>query len=458
MTPTLWSSAALYRAVWRWHFYAGLFCAPFLLILAVTGAIYLFNDELNDLIYPEQRLVALSQASVPLSAMTAAAAAAFPGGVVTRIDTPTAPGRSAQVFVTPKAGEPMRVFVDPGTGRVLGSYIYTHTLVGFADVAHGSLMLGAFGNGVLELAACWGFILTVTGLYLWWPRSGKGGVFLPRWGLRGRAFWKEWHAAIGLWTGALVLFLILTGLPWAHVWGDLLRAGTNLAGIGYPTSHRGHGAPVASTPTVKQETQGAAPWTLEAAPAPQSDLHAHHATATPANGNMQPISIDRVGAVLADHGMASPYRLSLPKDAAGAFIALVYPDQPEGQRTLYIDQYSGAVMDDVGYGDYGPAAKVVELGVQIHMGNYFGRLNQILMLLPCIGIVVLCLSGPYMWWRRRPKGQVGAPRALARPAPGVVVAIILGLAVVFPLAGASLLVVMAGDLILRRLRLKARPA
>lgn len=156
--------------------------------------------------------------------------------------------------------------------------------------------------------------------------------------------------------------------------------------------------------------------------------------------------------------MASPYRLSLPKDAGGAYIALVYPDQPEGQRTLYIDQYSGAVIDDVGYGDYGIAAKAVELGVQIHMGNYFGRLNQILMLLPCIGIVLLCLTGPYMWWRRRPKGQTGAPRALVAPAPRVLVAIMLGLSVVFPLVGASLLVVLGGDLILRRLLPKARPA
>ncbi len=41
----------LYRAVWRWHFYAGLLVIPFLLNLAFTGGLYLFKDELNDLIY-----------------------------------------------------------------------------------------------------------------------------------------------------------------------------------------------------------------------------------------------------------------------------------------------------------------------------------------------------------------------------------------------------------------------
>jgi hypothetical protein len=38
---------ALYRAVWRWHFYAGLLVIPFLMALAITGCIYLFDDEIN---------------------------------------------------------------------------------------------------------------------------------------------------------------------------------------------------------------------------------------------------------------------------------------------------------------------------------------------------------------------------------------------------------------------------
>lgn len=32
----------LYRAVWRWHFYAGIIFAPFIILLAITGIIYLF--------------------------------------------------------------------------------------------------------------------------------------------------------------------------------------------------------------------------------------------------------------------------------------------------------------------------------------------------------------------------------------------------------------------------------
>jgi uncharacterized iron-regulated membrane protein len=31
----------LHAAVWRWHFYAGLYVAPFLIILACTGLVML---------------------------------------------------------------------------------------------------------------------------------------------------------------------------------------------------------------------------------------------------------------------------------------------------------------------------------------------------------------------------------------------------------------------------------
>ncbi|MGH8905718.1 MAG: hypothetical protein ACRD0K_04205 [Egibacteraceae bacterium] len=33
----------LYRAVWRWHFYAAAFVIPVLVMLAVTGMIHLFR-------------------------------------------------------------------------------------------------------------------------------------------------------------------------------------------------------------------------------------------------------------------------------------------------------------------------------------------------------------------------------------------------------------------------------
>lgn len=442
---------ALYRSIWRWHFYAGLVVAPFMLILAVTGAIYLFNDEINDALYPELRFVDPVERPVPLSRMIESALAAVPGGRATRLDTPRAPDRSVEVFVSAADGAPVRVNVDPGSGRVLGLYTYEDTLVGIADRLHGSLMLGVYGDAFVELVACWGFILTVTGLYLWWPRGRRRFVdmLLPLWNARRRHFWKSVHGAIGLWTAALIMFLIITGLPWAEVWGDLLRRGAALVSAGYPQAFRGYTS--LTSETIEQATNGAGPWTLNKEPGPQSSLHIgqHGAPAPLAPPAPHGIGIDRVGEILTREGMLPPYRLNFPKSATGVYAVFVYPDRPQGQRSIYIDQYSGRVIGDVGYADYGPVAKAVELGVQLHMGNYFGFSNQIVLLVPCIGIIVLALTGPYMWWRRRPKGAFGAPPALGDPRPRTVALIAAGLAIVFPLAGASLLVVLIADLTMR---------
>lgn len=441
------STPATYRSVWRWHFYAGLIVAPFMLILSVTGAIYLFNDEINDALHAEKRIVPPHETTLPLSRLVAAAEASAPGGKATRIDTWEAFDRSAQVFVTAGDGTDLRVFVDPGTGAALGSYVYERTLVGFADRFHGSLMLGKLGDGIVELAACWGVVLLVTGLYLWWPRGVRGfaEALTPRLRAKGRPFWKSLHAATGAWTALVILFLILTGLPWANVWGTLLRAGADAAGVGYPTSHRNHGAAPAST--MKQAT-GEAPWTLENAPMPTSEDHAAHhggeASVSP-GAAARPIGVDRAADVLAAAGMTHPYRLSLPSGPTGVYSAYTYPDRPQGQRTAQIDQYSGRVVSDVGFADYGPVAKAVELGVQLHMGNYFGLANQIVMLLACVGAAALSVTGPIMWWRRRPKGALGAPRTLEPARLRTVALITVALGAAFPLAGGSLLVALAFD-------------
>ncbi len=39
MMPTPAPSGGWYRRVWRWHFFASLFCLPLILSLAVTGAL-----------------------------------------------------------------------------------------------------------------------------------------------------------------------------------------------------------------------------------------------------------------------------------------------------------------------------------------------------------------------------------------------------------------------------------
>ncbi|WP_284455278.1 PepSY-associated TM helix domain-containing protein [Alloalcanivorax xenomutans] len=431
-----------YATVWRWHFYAGLFTAPFLLILAITGALYLFNDELNDLIYPQLRFAPSGDAVLPAGDLVAAVREAYPRDTVTRIDMPVSPGRTAMAFVTPEQGEPLRVFVDPGDGTILGDVIYARTLVGFADVMHGSLLLGRGGDALVELAASWALVLVITGLYLWWPRGRRSRAFRFDRRTRGRKRWREVHRLVGVYTAVMIVFLIITGLPWASFWGDrVLSPVSNALELGYPPQLRHHGGGEASAAPVKTmvDTLGDAPWALQQAPLPH--VHHHHGEH---GGELDTstAAINRVHDILAGQGLPYGYRLSIPSDAGDPYSAYTYPDRPQGQRTLHVDSGGHRLLVNVGFDDYGAIAKAVELGVALHMGNYFGRANQIVMLLTCVAIVALVITGVVMWWRRRPAGGLGAPDS-----PPIRkrywLAITLTLLALLPLAGLSLLLVLA---------------
>ena len=43
--------SGLFRAVWRWHFFASFVVVPILLVLAITGLIYLFRFQLEPLLH-----------------------------------------------------------------------------------------------------------------------------------------------------------------------------------------------------------------------------------------------------------------------------------------------------------------------------------------------------------------------------------------------------------------------
>lgn len=440
------NDARLHRTIFRLHFYAGLIVAPFVLILSLTGAIYLFVTEIQDLAHPSWRFAHAAGQHLPPERLVRSALLAFPGSKPTRVDLPTTPDRTAVVFLTLQEGAPLRVYVDPVSGDALGSFVYENTLIGFADRMHGSLMLGENGDVLVEIASCWAIVLIVTGLYLWWPRTSNKvfGVFIPR--LRqGRLFWREIHAVGGIWVSGLLLFLIITGLPWATQWGGNLNRMMAGAGIGYPASYRAHvnhNVTAASAPqrTLAETTPGI-PWTLEQAPAPHS-LHA----------GMTPIDVGHAARIFAQEGLTTGYRLIYPRDEHDVFTAFTYPDQPEGQRTIHLDQYTGTVLNDVGFADYGIGAKSVEWGVQLHMGNYFGVPNQILMLLAALGGVVLSVTGPIMWLKRRKIG-LGAPEPIGTSGVVWSVALLLiVLGVMFPGLGVTALCIFLIErLVLRRI-------
>lgn len=450
-----------YRLFWRWHLYAGLFVAPFLVMLAVTGAIYLFNDEINDALYPQMRLApAPWTARAPLGRMIDGAESTAPGAIATRIDVPADTRRAAQVHLALPAGQTRIAFVNPADASLLGVLDPARTLVGMADRLHGSLMIGEPGSYVVELAACWAVLLILSGLYLGWPRGGGHRwwhALVPDVHARERALLKSLHVAVGAWVSLLVLFLIFTGPPWASFWGGWIRGGAELIGEGYPAVYRRY-APATQPATVIGDGFIDVPWTLQQAPLPPAPPpatsaahHDHHGTTSAAAGAARLWTDAGLERAYAHAHAAMPgeeLRMFLPGGARSSLMTYTYPARPQQQVTWHFGG-DGALLVSTGFVDYGRVAQAIELGVQLHMGNYFGRANQIVMLLACIGVVVMVVSGVLMWWKRRPGGRIGAPRVQRPPPRWALLVLLLMSAAVLPLLAISLVAVLVFDTWLR---------
>lgn len=445
---------ALYRLVWRWHFFAGLICLPVLVIMAVTGALYLFRDEISDSAYASRLLppASLEQSALPLGTVVERVLATHPGALH-EIGLPQEAGRSLTLVMTPQGGERSVLHVDPTDASVLGLREEASLWDVFVKKLHSGSLFGRWANIVVEIIAGWCIVLIVSGTYLWWPRGRKGGVLSVRGSPQGRTWWRDLHAVTGAIAGAVILFLALTGMPWTEIWGPQFRAVTNYFGLGMPV-HVWAAVPQSTLPI---DAHGEVSWTFKNAPVPASSMpqgdHSHQGhgatqakSAMPAQwGLASPaIGIDRAVQAFREAGLENGYRLRLPSGGMGAYSALYFPPQVSGQRVVHLDQYSGRVLVDVGFADYGAVAKAVEWGVGVHQGREYGFINQLVMLFGCVAIVLLTVTSVQMWWKRRPKGKLAAPPRkegdrLARGA--IAIALVIGLA--FPPLGASMLAAAA---------------
>ena len=149
-----------------------------------------------------------------------------------------------------------------------------------------------------------------------------------------------------------------------------------------------------------------------------------------------------------------PYIVGLPKGKIDAWTASYLPVRAEGMRTLYLSPSTGEVLGDVGFSRFGPAAKAIEWGIAVHQGKEFGLINKLVMLAGCIAIWLLGISAIVMWWKRRPKGRLAAPpRPIDKRTYKALAAVVVPLGLLYPLVGASMLIVLALDLAVSRARL-----
>lgn len=486
--------AAVLRRIWRLHFWVGLFAAPVLVVLALSGLVILYTQPLDTFLNRNLLIVSEGPTQVPLDAQVAEARRHVGADYSLDAVVPAAAAdRSTRVdFVAPDApGYPQaesnltQVFVDPYTGTYLGQRDQLSGLVGFANQVHrmfgndgpqiqlpslghlidpqsypeATIPVGV-GNLWMELTAVWILVLLASGIYLWWPRAIESAkpLFKVRWGKGGRIRWRDLHALTGVVIAVILICYVLSGLTWSRYWGENWRAFSSTV---TPSSE----VEAASTPAQLGDYDRLGrriAWAATDDPIPASQPGGPLAATLPL------ADIDRIAK---DEDMVPGYAIIPPVDAEvdgepvyGSYAVVnAWPQRVSEQRTLYINQFTGTTIANATTAQDGALAKATSFGIAMHMGNQLGVLTRISATVACLGILLSVVTVFLMWWKRRPAGKSGLPAPAtaatraATPNRAVVVvsaaAVVLG--VIYPVFGVSVLVVLAVEAVLS---LRRRPA
>lgn len=444
-------ASRFYIAAWRWHFYAGLYVAPFLLMLAVTGLVMLYSTVFfgRD---GEKISIESGQSLLSQSVQADAVATSFPGAdLVEWIGPDNEAGVS--VFRISKDDSQTMVAVDPYKGTIVDSWTRHDGWYDLANDIHASLLIGDLGDRLIEIAAGFGIVLVITGLYMWLPRKDQSwrSVLVPAIFAPGRERWKSLQRSIGFYVAILLVAFLISGMAWTGIWGDkFVQAWSTFPAAKWdnvPLSDETHAA-------MNHGATKDVPWALEQTPMPASGSDA--GSDIMSAGAMPGIdAIARLGRGL---GFQGRFRINYPQGQTGVWTLSQDSmsndsTDPMIDRTVHVDRFTGKVLADVGFADYSLPGKAMAVGIALHEGTVCWW-NVALNTIFCCAVIFLSVSGIVMWWTRRPSGslRLAAPQGAEMPLWKGAAAIMIVVSMLFPLVGLTLIVVLALDaLVIQRI-------
>ncbi|QPF92524.1 PepSY-associated TM helix domain-containing protein [Bradyrhizobium commune] len=208
------------------HSILGLVLALLLCLIALTGAIMSFEDEIVD--HLNAGIMQVAPRTTP---------ALMPDELVTRLKAGVDVGKVAAMTLSsdPSAAvhvrfardeqgaRPSSLYVDPYDAHVLGVPRGEEFFATVRRLHRWLLIPGdakGWGRQITGIAALGLIVMLVSGLVLRWPRrAGHVKMWLkPNLGLSGRGLHRSLHAVIGTWVLPIYLVMTLTGLWYSFDW------------------------------------------------------------------------------------------------------------------------------------------------------------------------------------------------------------------------------------------------
>lgn len=371
------------------HRWVGLLAGLVLALLGLTGSLMVWQASLDAALNPgwfRAPASACAAPATPVATTLALLAAHAPRARAQTVVAPREPGAAYQVWEARQAetGRRTEHFIDPACGRYLGSRERGAVRLDAAHAVpllyelHSHLLAGETGHVIAGITALLFTGLTLTGLWLSWPRTtgprlkAWAQALKVRWQGPPARRWYELHRASGLWLLPVALVVSITG-----------------AALVFPNPTRDGVAAVLPLQRLAKLQAAAVPATAGAALGPDA----------------------WVAAAQREFPAARWSRLTLP--AKGPVeVRLLQPGElreSTGYTRVRLDR-QGRVLER-----YDPLAapagnQVVDSLFPLHSGEALGGAARLLWTVFGLLPATLLGTGAWLWWRRRQRRAL-QPRA-----------------------------------------------
>ncbi|MEM0909597.1 MAG: PepSY domain-containing protein, partial [Pseudomonadota bacterium] len=391
----------------------------------VTGAVYLFKDDVNAIQYESVLFVEQippSSNQMPLSEQLSIAKLSTEREIKS-VTLPEALNQTTAFQVKMPGRATNEIRVDPYSGEVTGQFEQKETLMFLIRKLHGELLLDTPGTLVVELVASWFLVLLITGVYLWWPsRGGKSGIFTIRIRSGKRTFWRDLHAVGGFWFSVGMIVILAGGMPWTDVFGDNLKWVQAQTDTGYP-----------------------AHWRSSKGLASESSVNGQDA-----------LTMDQVANLEAVRQLKGKITITLPEGETGVYSVTNQSFWLKDQQVLHINRFTGIPIKHLDWSDVGVLMDLRQVFMRVHQGEY-GLVNWLIVMTLAVLFTITTIASIVSYLIRKPKSHWGLPRTpKGFKVDAAVIGIIGFLGVLFPLFGLSVIVIAIGT-ILKSKRWQKRP-
>jgi len=362
------------------HLWLGLTSGLVVFVVSITGCLYAFQAEIQELTQPFRRVQIRNEEVLPPTQLQAIASQQLPGKKIHAAVYEHGDRAAVVSFYDFDPSYYYLVYVNPYDGEVLKVKNMYSDFFYLVLQGHYYLWLPPeIGQPVVATSTLIFVIMLITGIVLWWPKKNKTKQrFTIKWNARWRRKNYDLHNVLGFYTMWIALILALTGLVWGLEWfGTMVY---KLAG---------------GDKVIFEEQRSQVP---------------------PDNQVVHPV--DKLWVKLKNENpTVDILEMHFPENDATSVAVTINPDRKTYWKSDYrfFDQNTLAeIQVNQIYGkisDASTADKLIRMNYDIHTGAIFGLPGKILAFFASLICASLPVTGFYIWYGRKyKKGKSMEPK------------------------------------------------